>query len=62
VREDVKMAVYEYECQSCKKRFDVTALITEHDRLRKEPPACPECKSSDTRQLVSLFNCRVASA
>jgi hypothetical protein len=28
--------------------------------LRETPPACPECRGTRTRQLVSLFNCKTS--
>ena len=51
------MAVYEFECQACNKRFEVTVPISEHGRLKEKPPACPSCKKKKSRQLVSMFNC-----
>ena len=51
------MAIYEFECEACSHRFEVTAPITEHQRLKESPPACPACGKTRTRQLVSLFNC-----
>ncbi len=51
------MAVYEYECQACGKRFEVTAPMSEHDRFKLQPPPCPACGKSDTRQLISTFAC-----
>lgn len=54
------MSVYEFECESCGKRFETVVPITEHDKLRDNPPACPECKGTKTRQLVSLFNCKTS--
>ncbi len=56
-----EMAVYEFECQACGKRFEVTARITEHDHLKERPPACPKCGKRKSRQLVSLFNCKAPS-
>jgi putative FmdB family regulatory protein len=56
------MPTYEFECRDCQERFDVIALITEHAKLKEQPPACPHCAKSDTRQLASLFNCKTASA
>ena len=56
------MPTYEFECRDCQKRFDVIALITEHARLKEQPPACPQCGKTDTRQLASLFNCKTAGA
>lgn len=52
------MAVYEFECTSCGERFEVSRSITEHDRLKESPPPCPKCKKTETRQLVSMFNCK----
>ena len=55
------MAIYEFECGTCGKRFDVTMGISEHDRLKDQPPACPECGNRETRQLVSSFSCKAPS-
>jgi putative FmdB family regulatory protein len=52
------MAVYEFECQSCRERFDVTVSIKEHDRLKEKPPACPKCGKRRTLQLASMFSCK----
>ena len=55
------MAVYEFECQSCGKRFEISVAITEHDRLKNRPPACPKCGKRKTRQLASTFSCKAPS-
>ncbi len=55
------MAVYEFECQACGKRFDVSMAMSEHDRLKEQPPACPDCGKRETRQLVSSFSCKAPS-
>ena len=52
------MAVYEFECQACHERFEVSAPMTEHDRLKEQPPACPKCGQRQSRQLTSLFSCK----
>jgi putative FmdB family regulatory protein len=46
------MPSYEYECGKCGKRFSVVQRISEHTG---RPPACPKCKSRNTRQLLSPF-------
>jgi putative FmdB family regulatory protein len=51
------MAVYEFECQSCGNRFEVRVPISEHSQLKEHTPACPACQKTETRQLVSHFNC-----
>lgn len=43
------MPIYEFECDKCKKQFEVVTLS-----LSEKPNAvCPKCKSKKTRKLVS---------
>jgi putative FmdB family regulatory protein len=56
------MAVYEFECKTCGKQFEVSVPIKEHDRLKEHPPACPECGKRRTRQLASTFSCKAPSS
>jgi putative FmdB family regulatory protein len=56
------MAVYEFQCQACGHRFEIKAPMSEHERLKQEPPACPGCGKRETRQAVSLFSCKPASS
>ena len=46
------MPTYEYWCEKCRKRFSVVQLMSAHTSRR---PACPKCKSRETRQLLSAF-------
>lgn len=55
------MAIYEFECRACGKHFEVTMGMAEHDRLKEQPVACPECGARESRQLVSAFNCKAPS-
>lgn len=55
------MATYEYECGSCGKRFEVNIPMSEHDALRADPPTCPDCGEKESRQVVSLFSCKIPS-
>jgi len=55
------VAVYEFECQDCGERFELSVPISDHDRLKKEPPACPKCGETRTQQLVSMFSCKTPS-
>jgi putative FmdB family regulatory protein len=52
------MAVYEYECQACHRRFEIQLPMHEYERLKGDPPACPGCGEKQTRQVVSLFSCK----
>jgi putative FmdB family regulatory protein len=55
------MAVYEFECESCGERFEVSAPVKEHDRLKEQPPECPKCGERQTRQQVTMFGCKTPS-
>lgn len=55
------MATYEFECGQCGKRFEVHATMGEHDRLKDDPPTCPQCGKKDSRQLISTFTCQTPS-
>ena len=44
------MPTYEYQCDKCGKRFDVMRPIGASGK-----PACPACRSKDTRQLPTAF-------
>jgi putative FmdB family regulatory protein len=52
------MAVYEFECRDCGERFEVKTPMAEHDHLRQQPPPCPKCGRTETRQMVSVFACK----
>jgi putative FmdB family regulatory protein len=43
---------YDYQCDSCRKRFTVVEAMSAHTSRR---PACPRCRSRKTRQLMSGF-------
>jgi putative FmdB family regulatory protein len=55
------MAVYEFECKACGKHFEVSVPISEHDRLKKRPPACPKCGKTRVQQVVSSFSTKAPS-
>ena len=50
-----------YECKDCGERFQVTMPMSEHERLKEQPPECPKCGKHDTAQQVSLFACKTPS-
>ena len=60
IREVKMMAVYEFECAACGERFEVQRPMSEHDRLKEQAPLCPKCGRTETRQLVSVFNCKTS--
>jgi putative FmdB family regulatory protein len=52
------MAIYEFECETCGKRFEMRILMSAHETVKQSPPVCPACGSSATRQVVSEFACK----
>jgi len=46
------MPIYEFVCESCKKRFSLTLSISEYE---KKKPGCPKCKSRKVKQQISSF-------
>jgi putative FmdB family regulatory protein len=56
------MALYEFECKACGKRFELSVPMHDHDRLRDKPPACPQCGKTETHQTVSVFSCKTPAA
>jgi len=51
------MPIYEFVCESCKKRFSVTQSISEYE---KNKPRCPKCKSRRVKQLISSFQTKTS--
>ncbi len=55
------MAIYDYECVACGNRFELNVPMSEHDRLKNDPPPCPKCGKKESRQLASLISCKIPS-
>ncbi len=49
------MPTYEFQCQKCKKAFELTCSITEYERKKKEGIKCSECGSLEVEQQISGF-------
>ena len=45
------MPIYEFQCKKCRNEFEV--LFRSSDEKLK--PACPVCKSKNTRKMMSAF-------
>ncbi|MCI4626766.1 MAG: zinc ribbon domain-containing protein [Candidatus Magnetoovum sp. WYHC-5] len=52
------MPIYEYNCKSCNKNFSLLQPIGVDESTTK----CPECDSSDTKRLMSMFSCSTSSS
>jgi putative FmdB family regulatory protein len=47
------MPVYEYQCESCGKKFDIIATLAEKEAGLA--PVCPKCGGKRVRQVFSRF-------
>jgi putative FmdB family regulatory protein len=52
------MPIYEFECLACKKPFEVLVRTMSDDSPRK----CPDCGSSRSRRMLSVFKAGAAPA
>ncbi len=52
------MPVYPYRCKKCRKRFDVTMTVREHETRKVR---CPKCKSTAVTQQVAGFFAQTSS-
>lgn len=55
------MAIYEYRCDECHKRFNVVERISEHEKPGHDRPKCPGCGGRKTRRLFSPFYAKTDS-
>lgn len=49
------MPLYEYQCQACDHKFELTQSLSE----KSEKPPCPQCHGSKTQRLMSSFASQV---
>ena len=47
------MPTYEYRCDKCGERFEITCHMDERDK----PAVCPNCKSKKITPVISSFTC-----
>ena len=50
------MPTYEFECQKCRKHFDVQETIGEHAKHHLHH--CPQCGSESVRQVIAEVHVR----
>jgi putative FmdB family regulatory protein len=55
------MAIYEFDGATCGERVEVSCPMSDHDRLKQPPPACPKCGAADTHQRVPLITAKATS-
>ena len=54
------MPRYEYHCHDCGHSFERVTTLSDHERDRREPPACPKCQSHDVA--ITPPSCNVVTS
>ncbi len=53
------MPTYEFQCEKCRKRFELACTITEYERKEKNIK-CPKCGSTRVRRQISAFEVKTS--
>jgi putative FmdB family regulatory protein len=54
------MPRYEFQCQKCKKPFELLYSLTEYERAEKKKIKCPKCKSVRVVRQISAFEVKTS--
>jgi putative FmdB family regulatory protein len=54
------MPTYEFQCEKCRKRFELTYSITEYERQAKKKIKCPKCASIKIVRQISAFEVKTS--
>lgn len=51
------MAVYDFKCEKCRKKFTITMPITEYGTKKTK---CPKCKSVKVTRILQPFSAKTS--
>jgi putative FmdB family regulatory protein len=54
------MPTYEFQCEKCRKRFEIAYTITEYERQAKKKIKCPKCASIKVVRQISTFEVKTS--
>ena len=54
------MPTYEFQCEKCRKRFELTYAIMEYERQAKKKIKCPKCASARVLRRISTFEVKTS--
>ena len=54
------MPTYEFQCEKCRKRFEITYSIMEYERQAKKKIKCPKCASTRVVRRISTFEVKTS--
>jgi putative FmdB family regulatory protein len=54
------MPTYEFQCEKCRKRFEVTCSLMEYERQAKRKMKCPKCASTRVVRRISAFEVKTS--
>ncbi len=54
------MPTYEFQCEKCRKRFELAYSIAEYERQAKKKIKCPKCASIKVVRRISTFEVKTS--
>jgi putative FmdB family regulatory protein len=54
------MPTYEFHCERCRKRFELTYTIIEYERQARKKMKCPKCASTKVVRQISTFEVKTS--
>ncbi len=54
------MPTYEFQCEKCRKRFELTYGVVEYERAVKKKIKCPKCGSTRVLRQISTFEVKTS--
>jgi putative FmdB family regulatory protein len=54
------MPTYEFQCEKCRKRFELIYNVAEYERAAKKKIKCPKCASTKVLRQISSFEVKTS--
>jgi putative FmdB family regulatory protein len=55
-----EMPTYEFQCEKCRKRFDLNYSVAEYERAAKKKIKCPKCARRRVLRQISSFEVKTS--
>lgn len=60
VNKEIAMPSYEFQCERCRKRFELSYTVSEYERQMKKKIKCPKCASVKVVRQISVFEVKTS--
>jgi putative FmdB family regulatory protein len=54
------MPTYEFHCEKCRKRFELTYSVADYERAVRKKIKCPKCSSTRVVRQISAFEVKTS--